>query len=95
MAPKETPFLTPNRIMGVLGVVVFSLIGVIWTYNNNRLTAVEEWRKTTDANRAQRSIEIRTEIALTKERLLILTDKVNELKTQVQALQTELEKKKK
>jgi uncharacterized protein YlxW (UPF0749 family) len=91
MPPEDQPFLTPSKLLGIMGIIVFSLIGVLWTINNNRINNLEEWRKQTDASRATRVVEVRTEIALAKERLQTLADKVTELKTEIQHLRDDLD----
>lgn len=91
MPQEDKGMLTPGRLLGVSGFIIVTLIGVLWTINSNRLNALEEWRKQTDASRAERIVSIRTEIALTKERLQNLTEKVNDLRDEIHHLREDFD----
>ena len=95
MPAKETTFLTPARLLGVSGFIIVSLIAVLGNFNNTRINALEEWRKATDASRLSRTTEFRTDIALTKERVTVMSEKVSELKAEIQRLRDDLADQKK
>jgi hypothetical protein len=78
-----TEYLTQNKLLTISGIIICTLIGVVWSINNTRLQALEEWRKRQDA---YRNAHVDTEIAITKEKVQMLVDKVSKMEMELDRL---------
>ncbi len=66
-------FLTPNKLLAAAAVIICSLIGVVWSINNNRIQQLE-------------NAHIERDLALYKQAIAALDGRIQKIEQEVERL---------